>query len=252
MLMDQGMEVIPCTGRAFRSLPESVTDFPGIRYVVVSNGAAIYDMTTGIPVLSFCLPDSFASSLMTFFQSGKKDMITYECFVGGQGYTSLSYYNDPGDFGFMGETGKKYIQSTRIPVDDIRAFILDHADKLDAVDIISLPREKERILEEIRDAFPQVYVTSSLPHLIEISDAMSGKHNAIKKMAEYLGIEVDEILAFGDGDNDSDMLKSAGLGLAVANGTDLCKQSADLVIGASKDEAVADFLIDLYHLDLDG
>ena len=78
---------------------------------------------------------------------------------------------------------------------------------------------------------------------------MSGKHNAIKKMAEYLGFGVDRIIAFGDGDNDSDMLKTAGLGIAVANGTDRCKEAADLVIGASRDEAVADFLAGFYQLD---
>ena len=249
ILMERGVELIPCTGRAFHSLPASVTGFSGIRYVVVSNGAAIYDLTRGVPVYSLFLEESFAGSLFEFLSAGE-DVMTYECFVGGQAYTSRAYYNNPADFGIPGEIERKYIQSTRYPVEDIRRFILEHADRLDALDIITLPRNRDRILDDVRQAFPEIYVTSSIPHLIEISDVMSGKHNAMKRMAEYLGIGTEEIIAFGDGDNDSDMLKTAGLGLAVANATDLCKRSADLVIGASRDEGVADYLIGLYQLDV--
>ena len=43
-------------------------------------------------------------------------------------------------------------------------------------------------------------------------------------------------------DNDSEMLAEAGLGVAVLNATERCKEAADLVIGDYLDDSVADFL----------
>ena len=51
-----------------------------------------------------------------------------------------------------------------------------------------------------------------------------------------------ETIAFGDAGNDSEMLAEAGLGIAVANATERCKEAADLVIGDYLDDSVADFL----------
>ena len=43
---------------------------------------------------------------------------------------------------------------------------------------------------------------------------------------------MEETIAFGHGDNDSEMLAEAGLGVAVLNATERCKEAADLVIGS--------------------
>ena len=55
-------------------------------------------------------------------------------------------------------------------------------------------------------------------------------------------VSMEETIAFGDGDNDSEMLAEAGLGVAVLNATERCKEAADLVIGDYLDDSVADFL----------
>lgn len=85
-------------------------------------------------------------------------------------------------------------------------------------------------------------VTSGAPRLIEISDRHSGKHNGLKEVLRFLGISMEETIAFGDGDNDSEMLAEAGLGVAVLNATERCKEAADLVIGDYLDDSVAEFL----------
>lgn len=246
-LMDRGMHVIPSTGRAFHSLPDSVMEFPGLRYVIVSNGAAIYDLRTQKPVFQLNLRPDFAGSLFTYLED-REEYVTYECFVEGQAYTSDYYYKDPEDFGIPGDMEKRYIQSTRKPVPDIKDYIREHSGSLDALDVIVLPGERDRIMREIKEAFREIYVTSSVPHLIEISHEDSGKHKAMMVLMDLLGIPLDQVIAFGDGDNDSEMLSLAGLGVAVSNASPLCREAADLIIGESREEAVADFLIEFFNL----
>jgi hydroxymethylpyrimidine pyrophosphatase-like HAD family hydrolase len=61
-------------------------------------------------------------------------------------------------------------------------------------------------------------------------------------MVDSLEIEMREVMAFGDYDNDIEMLKAAGLGIAVENGSEAAKASADLVIGSCDQNGPAKFL----------
>lgn len=53
------------------------------------------------------------------------------------------------------------------------------------------------------------------------------KASSINKLCEYLNIEMNEVIAFGDGENDLQMLKEVGLGVAMDNGSELVKSIAD-------------------------
>ena len=55
------------------------------------------------------------------------------------------------------------------------------------------------------------------------------KSEALKWVADKLGITMDEVMAFGDSDNDIDMLKAAEIGIAMGNANDVTKAIADYV-----------------------
>lgn len=55
------------------------------------------------------------------------------------------------------------------------------------------------------------------------------KGKAIHFLQEYMGIATEDMIAFGDGDNDVEMLKSVGLGIAMGNATEKLKQHSDFV-----------------------
>ena len=57
----------------------------------------------------------------------------------------------------------------------------------------------------------------------------SGKSAGIRRYLEEHGLDRSEIMAFGDGENDIDMLKFAGIGVAMGNSSDLVKAAADYV-----------------------
>ena len=53
-------------------------------------------------------------------------------------------------------------------------------------------------------------------------------------------------MAFGDGENDREMLRFAGRGLAVGNALPVCKKAADQVIGACEEDGVARYLEEVF------
>ena len=88
----------------------------------------------------------------------------------------------------------------------------------------------------------QVSYFPTMPYMLEILPPGENKASGLRRLADYLKIKNSEIIAIGDGDNDAVMLNLAGLGVAVANGTPLCKASADLVIDSNDEDGPARFL----------
>lgn len=69
-------------------------------------------------------------------------------------------------------------------------------------------------------------------------------------LGKILGIEREEIMAFGDGRNDTAMLQEAGLGIAMSNAVEEAKAAADEVTLSNDEEGVA-AAIEKYVLDGD-
>ena len=67
-------------------------------------------------------------------------------------------------------------------------------------------------------------------------------------MAELLGLSSEEIAAFGDGDNDADMLSYVGCGIAMANASPACLAAADHVTLDHRDDGVAHGIYEILHI----
>ena len=136
-----------------------------------------------------------------------------------------------------------YVQNTRIPVADFPAFIREHAGKLDSFDMIigeqSCFREVKAFIAE---NVSNIYMTSSMERMLEISSKDAGKASGLRYVLDELGLEPGHAIAFGDGDNDADMLTFAGLGVAMANAMPLCLKSADYIGKSNDEDGVAEIL----------
>lgn len=75
----------------------------------------------------------------------------------------------------------------------------------------------------------------SMADAFDIMPAGVSKGSALKMLAEYLGLQSDQIVAVGDNDNDAEMLMTAGLGIAMANATSKALAAADRVTQADHD-----------------
>lgn len=101
-------------------------------------------------------------------------------------------------------------------------------------------------LEDAREAFSnRLYVTRSLPHYVEIGSLEGTKSRALKFVCDRWGIEPGRTLAFGDADNDIDMLRFAGHGVAVGGLTETVREAADTLAPSVDEEGVALYLEEL-------
>ena len=66
-----------------------------------------------------------------------------------------------------------------------------------------------------------------------------------KKLSEYLKLDIGRIIAVGDYNNDVDMLRSAGCGIAVANASPEALAAADAVTVSNEEHAIARIIYDL-------
>ena len=62
----------------------------------------------------------------------------------------------------------------------------------------------------------------------------------LRNLCQYLGIEAEETMAFGDGENDWPMLEAAGIGVAMENGAPFLKERADRIAASNREEGVAE------------
>ena len=90
-------------------------------------------------------------------------------------------------------------------------------------------------LEEI----PGLVLTGSLGNNIEINAQGIDKGIGMIELGHRLGIDRDEIMACGDGDNDLEMLKAVGFGVAMGNAEESVKAVADYVTDTNEEEGVA-------------
>lgn len=73
----------------------------------------------------------------------------------------------------------------------------------------------------------------------DIIAAGGGKMNGIKQYLELTGIAPEEIIAFGDAENDLDMIRFAGIGVAMGNAAEEIKAVADYVTADIDDDGIA-------------
>lgn len=105
---------------------------------------------------------------------------------------------------------------------------------------IAEPDVIDRAQQELRAAFPKgVTFMKSKAHYLEIVGEGIDKGSAIRVLAQKLNLSTDEIMAFGDGQNDASMIAAAGCGVAMENAVDECKAVAKLIAPRSAEDGVA-------------
>lgn len=225
-LIAQGIEVVLASGRGFQTFPKELLTFPGIRYVIASNGTSIVDLTTGNYIYQQCLSPQ---AVGTILEVTSPFPVQYETFMDGHGYADQGYISAPEHYGASPKTAA-YLQATRNPVEDIVDFISTHRNHLEAIDLMVFdPHIRKQACRALEQSGAPIYITSSTPFLVEISDENSGKESALRYLLDKLGIDPANTVAFGNGDNDAAMLAFCGCGIAVENATETCKAAADWI-----------------------
>lgn len=233
----EGIQVVVASGRSLHSLPEEILKIPGIRYAITSNGAAVYDLVEKKCLCQYKMTQESVEEILACLEA---EDVVFETFIDGKPYAEQAYVEDPVRFG-AAERAIPYIQKTREPVEGMQGFIKSHRTELDCIDVVVKSEEqKQKLWKTLEKRAEDVYITSSVCQLLEISHRNAGKESAVKFLTELLGIAREELAAFGDGHNDSGLLRYAGIGFAVGNASAECMDAADRIVSSNDADGVAE------------
>ena len=102
------------------------------------------------------------------------------------------------------------------------------------------PRELDGLEVEMKARFDgRLYISKSLPHFLEFASPQVHKGSGLDFAAERLGFSRERSVAFGDGENDVELVQWAGYGVAVANAHAKVLAVADFVCPSVDEEGVA-------------
>ena len=124
---------------------------------------------------------------------------------------------------------------------DLPEFMRSYDGEFDKLLIIADPSDVQRYYKEYSASqnYPHLKFTFSRPNYLEAIPIESGKDKAILKLCDYYGVKIADVVAFGDSNNDVDMLKAVGLGVAVGNAREECKACADLIAPPNTQDGLA-------------
>ncbi|QTC42966.1 Cof-type HAD-IIB family hydrolase [Bacillus sp. V3] len=103
--------------------------------------------------------------------------------------------------------------------------------------LLCLFADDEKVEKYIK-RFPHLTFRRWHPYVLNVLQEDVSKSRAILKTLEYFGFHQSEAIAFGDGENDIDMLELAGLGIAMGNGSEKLKAASDFVTKPSGEDGI--------------
>jgi len=93
-----------------------------------------------------------------------------------------------------------------------------------------------------------VYVVQTLQTFLEVMDVKASKGQGLKFIMERQSLKKEEVIAFGDEENDLPMLEVAGLSVVPSNAKAAVKARSSLVTGSNAEDGVAAFLEEFFGL----
>ena len=234
---DEGVLVVPTSGRQPFSIAEVLRDtWLAEGLVIGANGAVATDLGTGEIMFEHSVSVEAQTELFLSLRELFPSLVCVSVRDGGDTFWPEAGYvgmMDPGDHGRGGVL-------PHYPLDVV----------LGSPSLKLVVRGRDVEPEELREAaqrleVPGVSVSTSGAPFLEVAAAGVNKASGLEAVCATLGIAPDEVVAFGDNNNDLEMIAWAGIGVAMGNALPEVRKIADVVTGTNLDDGVASVVEEL-------
>jgi len=194
--------------------------------VVCYQGAAVVDPVSGTFLFHEPIPLELGREAIALLQD--------------EGFPPNCYVNDELVVGHRTPYSDAYSTFQHLPVHevgDLLAWLEAPPTKLVAV---AEPEELANLRETVGARFHgSLHVTTSLPWLLELGHPAVSKGTGLRFVAERVGFALERTVAFGDGENDVELIEAAEYGIATENAHPALRERADWVCPGADEEGVA-------------
>ena len=249
-LIDSGYEIVIATGRNYKEATRLTGEFSTFHYIT-SNGSSLINKNGEI-LIEKHFSKELLEDIMALFKKYNlincafltKDEIVVE--------DKEKFYEDYIDLYKRHAVEEEFELEHAYQELDAKnyAVISDVNDKVSEIDkniqkVYFSGDEKELKLlnEDLIDVIDENLNISATGVNLEINLGNISKGNALKKLVEHLDISLDEMIAFGDSENDIAMLEAAGISVVMKNSHfKYLKEKADIIAPRNDEDGVAEVL----------
>jgi Cof subfamily protein (haloacid dehalogenase superfamily) len=233
-----GIRVLIVTGRMFRSAVPYAESAGIDDPIICYQGAVVADPATGEFIRHEPIPLDVARATIAAVQE--------------LDFTLNAYVDDELYVATLTPEAERYAMFQRLPiheVGDLLAWLDAPPTKLVTV---GTSEEMSALKGVMKARFDDtLHISKSLPIFLEFSRKGVTKGSGLGWLAERLGFSAERSVAFGDGENDVEMLDWAGFGIAVEDADDMALAAADFLCPPAEEEGVAQ-VIEAYLASVSG
>lgn len=227
---ERGVTITIATGRTFRATMPYVQALGVSGPVICYQGGAIFDSQSGAMSNPVYVPAALAAQGAQMMLERGLFCLIYadeKIYIADDTRPELAYYRS-----FHPE-GLDLVVAPDLPA------VAQHAGVL-KVQFTAEPALIDRFQPDFQAAFQgQLDVLRSHDHYLELIPQNISKGTALEALAHDLGIPREQVMAIGDHMNDIEMIRWAGLGLAMGNGAPEAHAAAKAVIPTVAEDGVA-------------
>ena len=156
------------------------------------------------------------------------------------GFSLMTYYEDtiytehPDDC-YVAVSAR----NNKMRVERVEDFVRDAPRPLHKCLMVGDPEQRAYWEEQMRETLKDIYICHSTPYFIECLPKGIDKGPALADLAAHLGIDMADVMAFGDSNNDVAMLEKAGICIAMGNAEENVKAVADYTTASNNDDGIA-------------
>lgn len=229
---DQGIRVVLASGRPVPAMTAFAEELGLDRYgsyLISYNGAVIWDCANGTTVFEQKLSNE---TLVKLYEISERENVYIHT------YSDTSIITDE-----VCEHTEFESRLTGMPIETVDDFTgTVQGDVIKAM-LLDDPTRLREVHDTLADwAKERVSMTISKPFFLEFMHKDVDKGATLHRLAAMLGIDKDEIVAFGDSYNDMTMLEYAGTGVAMGNAKEDVKRIADCVTSGNDADGIAEWL----------
>lgn len=234
--VQRGIIVVPTTGRVYGELPQEITNIDGVSYAITSNGAQVTDMENNTSIYENPLTKEDLDTVLSVL---KKYDLMIEAYVNGSTYVIEDCMKDLSRFHVPKTYWDFFIKTRRTIATSDEYFNYLYTHSVEKFNIFFSNMADRAEINQILKETTELTITSAVENNLEINNPTANKWDGLKQLCKLLGIHSSEVMAMGDSNNDYEMLKHAGLAVAMENGIDRVKEVSDYITKTNDEHGVA-------------
>lgn len=209
---EKGVKLALASGRTWSLLRDVAEQLGGVDYAILANGAAIRDVASGEHIYENGFPNPQAVDLIHALE---KEDLPFEVYCHGQNYLRRKDADRLGE-GLLSPTfAEMYLKRGVRLVSDLGAAL--EGRPMEKINLFYATREQQEHLRALVQATGPVEISNALERNMEFNFGGASKGDALAFLAAHLGLLAEEVMAFGDANNDLTMLSWAGWSFAMEN-----------------------------------